>query len=41
MVKSIVTESGVKTPDFFEYILRYALPILLPVLALAGWLFLR
>ena len=41
MVKSIVAESGVKTPDFFEYILRYSLPILLPVLALAGWFFLR
>ena len=41
MVKSIATEAGVKAPDFFEYILRYALPILLPVLALAGWLFLR
>jgi hypothetical protein len=41
MVKSIVTESGAATPGFFGYILRYALPILLPVLALAGWLFLR
>ena len=41
MVKSIVSEAGVKTPGFFEYILRYALPILLPVLVLAGWLFLR
>ena len=40
MVKSIVTEAGVKCPGFFGYILRYALPILLPVLALAGWLFL-
>ena len=41
MVKSIVTGAGVKCPDFFGYILRYALPILLPVLALAGWIFLR
>lgn len=41
MVKSIVSESGAMTPGFFGYILRYALPILLPVLALAGWLFLR
>jgi Na+/H+ antiporter NhaD/arsenite permease-like protein len=40
MVKSIVTEAGVNCPGFFGYILRYALPILLPVLALAGWLFL-
>ena len=41
MVKSIVSASGATTPGFFGYILRYALPILLPVLALAGWLFLR
>lgn len=41
MVKSIVSEAGVKCPGFFGYILRYALPILLPVLALVGWLFLR
>jgi Na+/H+ antiporter NhaD/arsenite permease-like protein len=41
MVRSIVEGSGVKCPGFFGYILSYALPILLPVLALAGWLFLR
>ena len=41
MVKSIVSEAGIKTPDFFGYILRYALPILLPILILAGWLFLK
>jgi Na+/H+ antiporter NhaD/arsenite permease-like protein len=41
MVKSIVAQFGARPPDFFGYILRYALPILLPVLALAGWLFLR
>ena len=41
MVKSIVSESGAATPGFFGYILRFALPILLPVLALAGWIFLR
>ncbi len=41
MVKSIVAASGVKTPDFFCYLFRYALPILLPVLILVGWLFLR
>jgi Na+/H+ antiporter NhaD/arsenite permease-like protein len=40
MVKSIVIDSGVKCPGFFGYILRYALPILLPILVLAGWLFL-
>ena len=41
MVKSIVTEAGVKTPSFFSYLFLYSLPILLPVLALAGWVFLR
>jgi len=41
MVRSIVEAAGVKCPGFFGYILSYALPILLPVLALAGWLFLR
>jgi Na+/H+ antiporter NhaD/arsenite permease-like protein len=41
MVKSIITEAGGKAPGFFGYLLRYAVPILLPVLALAGWLFLR
>lgn len=41
MVKSIVEQFGARPPSFFGYILYYALPILLPVLALAGWLFLR
>jgi len=39
MVKAIAERSNVNTPSFFGYILRYALPILLPVLALAGWFF--
>ena len=41
MVKSIVAQFGARPPGFFGYILYYALPILLPVLALVGWLFLR
>ena len=41
MVKSIVAHFGARPPGFFGYILYYALPILLPVLVLAGWLFLR
>jgi len=41
MVKSIASGANVHCPSFFGYILYYALPILLPVLALAGWLFLR
>lgn len=40
MVKSIADSAGVKTPSFFGYILKYSLPILLPILALGGWLFL-
>jgi Na+/H+ antiporter NhaD/arsenite permease-like protein len=41
MVKSVATQFGANTPGFFGYIVRYAIPILLPVLALVGWLFLR
>ena len=40
MVKSIAESAGVKTPSFFGYIFKYSLPILLPILALSGWLFL-
>ena len=39
MVKSIADNSGVKTPTFFGYILRYSLPVLLPILILVGWIF--
>jgi Na+/H+ antiporter NhaD/arsenite permease-like protein len=41
MVKSIAESAGVKVPSFFGYIVRYSLPILLPVLILTGWIFLR
>ena len=40
MVKSIADAAGVKTPSFFGYVFRYSLPILLPILALCGWLLL-
>ena len=40
MVKSIAESSGVRVPTFFGYIFKYSLPILLPILALIGWLFL-
>ena len=40
MVKSIADDAGVRCPTFFGYIIRYSLPILLPILALTGWLFL-
>jgi Na+/H+ antiporter NhaD/arsenite permease-like protein len=39
MVKSIADNAGVKSPSFFGYILRYSLPVLLPILILVGWLF--
>jgi len=40
MVRSVAVQFDAQPPSFFGYILRYALPILLPVLALVGWLFL-
>ena len=41
MVKSIAESNGVKCPSFFGYVLKYALPILIPLFALVSWLFLR
>lgn len=41
MVKAIAHDTGVHCPTFFGYILKYSLPILLPILAISGWLFLR
>ncbi len=41
MVKSIAESAGVKVPTFFGYVFKYSLPILFPVLAFVGWLFLR
>ncbi|MGA0849761.1 MAG: sodium:proton antiporter [Chthoniobacterales bacterium] len=40
MVKSICEHAKVRTPSFFDYVLRYTLPILAPLLALVAWLFL-
>ena len=39
MVKSIAEESGVEMPSFFGYILRWTLPILIPIFAIATWVF--
>jgi len=39
MVKAIADHAKVHTPHFFTYIFRFSLPILLPVLALVGWIF--
>ncbi|HVU37972.1 MAG TPA: sodium:proton antiporter, partial [Opitutales bacterium] len=40
MVKAIAQEAGVECPTFFRYITRYSLPLLLPILAVAGLVFL-
>ena len=39
MVKAIAERARVETPGFFGYLLRYALPILFPVLLIVGILF--
>jgi Na+/H+ antiporter NhaD/arsenite permease-like protein len=39
MIKHIAESAGVKVPTFFGYLFRYSLPVLLPVLALAAWIF--
>jgi Na+/H+ antiporter NhaD/arsenite permease-like protein len=39
MVKSIAEQAGVKTPGFFAYLLKYALPILIPLMVLISLLF--
>lgn len=41
MVKTIAEQSKVKVPSFFGYIIRFSVPLLLPVIAFVGWLFLR
>jgi Na+/H+ antiporter NhaD/arsenite permease-like protein len=41
MVKSIAEQAGVKTPSFFGYIVRYSLPVLLPVFLIVWFLFMR
>lgn len=41
MVKSIAEQSGVKCPSFFGYIVRYSLPILIPIYALVWYFFFR
>ncbi|TAM52290.1 MAG: sodium:proton antiporter [Acidobacteria bacterium] len=39
MVKSIAEEAGIEMPSFFGYVVRYALPFLVPVFLLATWVF--
>lgn len=40
MVKSIAESERVSVPTFFGYIIKYSLPILLPILLLSGFIFL-
>jgi Na+/H+ antiporter NhaD/arsenite permease-like protein len=40
MVKAIADKQNVHAPSFLGYLVGYSLPILLPILALAGWLLL-
>ena len=41
MVRSIAEQTGVKCPNFFDYIVRYSLPILIPIFAIVWYLFFR
>jgi Na+/H+ antiporter NhaD/arsenite permease-like protein len=41
MVKSIAESSGVRCPSFFGYVVKYTLPILIPLFAVVSWLILR
>jgi Na+/H+ antiporter NhaD/arsenite permease-like protein len=41
MVKSIAEQSGVECPSFFGYIVRYSLPILIPIFAIVWYFFFR
>jgi Na+/H+ antiporter NhaD/arsenite permease-like protein len=41
MVRAICEQQGISTPSFGGYVLRYTVPILLPVLGLVGWMVLR
>ena len=39
MVKAIADQSGIKMPDFGNYLFRFSIPILLPVLLLTWLIF--
>ncbi len=41
MVKAIADKSKVHTPDFLRYIWQFALPILVPILIIVGWVMVR
>jgi Na+/H+ antiporter NhaD/arsenite permease-like protein len=39
MVRSIAEEAGVPMPSFFGYLLKYSLPILVPIFVLVMFIF--
>jgi Na+/H+ antiporter NhaD/arsenite permease-like protein len=39
MVKAIADHAHAHTPNFFLYIIRFSVPVLLPIFALVGWIF--
>ena len=39
MVKSIAEEIGLRMPSFFGYIIRFSIPVLLPLFVIIWWLF--
>ena len=41
MVKAIAQQSGVRMPSFMEFVFRFTLPYLVPVLMIVWWLFFR
>jgi Na+/H+ antiporter NhaD/arsenite permease-like protein len=41
MVKAIADKSKVHTPSFIAYMLRFSIPVLLPVLVIVGWLMIK
>jgi Na+/H+ antiporter NhaD/arsenite permease-like protein len=41
MVKSIAEESGVEMPSFFGYMMRFSIPILIPVFILVAFIFFK
>ena len=41
MVKSIAESAGVQCPTFFGYVIKYTLPILIPLFVIVSYVILR